>query len=85
MIHDPSLRKECSLSLVDSPKTVVEISSCGQEETPSNPFLSIRDSLQTNGHWLPLSYISNEDLLKGKANLNKAHSSSSGTWSLCLF
>ena len=31
-------------------KTVTEISSCGQEETPSNPFLLIRDSLQTNGY-----------------------------------
>ena len=41
MTHDPSLRKECSLSPVELPKSVVEISSCGQEETPSNPFLLI--------------------------------------------
>ena len=38
------------MSLAESPKIVVEISSYGQEETPSNRFLMIPDSLETNGH-----------------------------------
>ena len=59
IIHDPRLRRECSLSWVESPKIVLEISSCGQDETPSNPFLLVGDNLQTNGYWLPLSYTSN--------------------------
>ena len=39
-------------SPMESPKTIVENSSCRQEESSLESFLVIRDSFKTNGHWL---------------------------------
>ena len=36
--HEPNLRKECSLSLMESPKTTMQNSSSGQEESSLKSF-----------------------------------------------